>query len=160
MVVQENIVCKGVVRSSDGAQAHYVASDPRASYTLISPSVDLKSYNPAHIDWVCPSKADYNLLPPEHLSEHYKDTCVGTRGLPLSFLQIETVEEGAEWYKTTTRYPDEVCDILAQYEWGGLRHTTQKEFKNLKKKTSKKAASAQQSMKRVHHDQPILLHFD
>jgi hypothetical protein len=50
---------------------------------------------------------------------------------------VKTVEEGTEWYKATTKYPDEVCEILAKYEWGGLRYTTKKEFKNMKKKTTK-----------------------
>ena len=138
----------------DGCQAHYVASDPRASYTLIDPATSLQSYNPSCIDWVSPHHADYNLLPPEHLKEHYKDTSVGSRGLPLSFLQVKTVEEGTEWYKATTKYPDEVCEILAKYEWGGLRYTTKKEFKNMKKKTTKKTEK-QKSMQCVHHNEPV-----
>ena len=97
-------------------------------------------------------------LPPEHLKEHYCQTSIGSRGLPLSFLQVQTVEEGTEWYKATTKYPDEVCAILAKYEWGGLRYTTKKEFKNMKKKTAKK--DKQKSMRTIHHDKPILLHFD
>ena len=84
---------------------------------------------------------------------------MGSRGLPLSFLQVKTVEEGTEWYKATTKYPDEVCEILAKYEWGGLRYTTKKEFKNMKKKTTKKAEK-QKSMQCVHHNEPVLLHFD
>ena len=32
-----------------------------------------------------------------------------------------------------------VCEMLARYEWGDLRHTTAKEFKNAKKRTAKKA---------------------
>lgn len=35
----------GMVRSNDGLQAHYVASDPKASYTLINPKADLAQYN-------------------------------------------------------------------------------------------------------------------
>ena len=31
----EDITIKGVVRSNDGLQAHYLASDPKASYTLV-----------------------------------------------------------------------------------------------------------------------------
>ena len=36
---------KGVAMSHDGLQAHYVASDPRASYTLINSKVELQKYN-------------------------------------------------------------------------------------------------------------------
>ena len=35
---------RGVVRSNDGLQAHYVASDPKASYTLINPKTDLNNF--------------------------------------------------------------------------------------------------------------------
>ena len=38
-----DIEIRGVVRSNDGLQAHYVASDPKASYTLINPKTDLNN---------------------------------------------------------------------------------------------------------------------
>ena len=49
---------------------------------------------------------------------------VKNHGLPMSYLQIQTVEEGTEWYKANTKYPDEVCEMLAKYEWGDLKYTT------------------------------------
>ena len=63
-------------------------------------------------------------------------------GLPLSYLQISTVEDGTEWYKNNSKYPDEVCEMLARYEWGDLKYTTKKEFKNLAKKTTRKKRKA------------------
>ena len=150
---------QGVAMSNDGLQAHYVASDPRASYTLINSKVELQKYNPAFTEWVSPHKVDFNLMPPDGLQQHYEKSVVKTQGLPMSFLQVQSVEEGTEWYKMNTRYPDEVCVMLAQYEWGDLRYTTKKEFKNMKKKAGKKAEK-QKSMKRVHHNEPILLHFE
>eukprot|EP01046_Picozoa_sp_COSAG06_P068324 COSAG06_NODE_18120_length_903_cov_1.038557_2_plen_55_part_00 len=45
-----DIEIRGVVRSNDGMQAHYVASDPKASYTLINPKADLAKYNPARVE--------------------------------------------------------------------------------------------------------------
>jgi hypothetical protein len=47
-----------------------------------------------------------------------------------------------ENYKSTTGYPDEVCEIMARYQWGGLRHTTPKEFRDLKKRQRKRQASS------------------
>jgi hypothetical protein len=46
-------------------------------------------------------------------------------------------------YKANTKYPDEVCEMMAKYEWGDLRRTTKKEFKNLKKKTERKKGKSQ-----------------
>ena len=150
---------QGVAMSNDGLQAHYVASDPRASYTLINSKVELQKYNPAFTEWVSPHKVDFNLMPPDGLLQHYEKSVVKTQGLPMSFLQVQSVEEGTEWYKMNTRYPDEVCEMLAQYEWGDLRSTTKKEFKNLKKKTHRKKVK-QDHMTVRRPNEPILLHFD
>jgi hypothetical protein len=49
--------------------------------------------------------------------------------------------------------------MLAQYEWGDLRYTTKKEFKNLKKKTHRKKVK-QDHMTVRRPNEPILLHFD
>ena len=53
------------------------------------------------------------------------------------------MEAGTEWYKANSKYPDEVCEMMAKYEWGDLSRTTKKEFKNMKKKTAKKAKKGQ-----------------
>ena len=117
----EDITIKGVVRSNDGLQAHYLASDPKASYTLVNPSADLATYNPAVVEWVEPSRTDYNLMPPDNLKPRYAGSMVLNQGLPMSYLQIDSVEQGFEWYKSNTKYPDEVCEMLAKYEWRPLR---------------------------------------
>ena len=142
-----------VSKSVDGNQAVYHATDPKAGYTLVS--ADAEDYNPTSVEWVSGEKVDYNLVAPES----FEMKPGGHAGLPMSYLQIHTVEAGTEWYKANTKYPDEVCEILAKYEWGGLRYTTKKEFKNMKKKAGKKAEK-QKTMQRVHHNEPILLHFD
>ena len=135
----------GVAKSSDNQQVHYVASDPKASYTLLNPDVP-EDYSPACIDWVSADKVDYNLMPPTAQEGKYEASSVKNHGLPLSYLQIRTVEEGAEWYKAHTRYPDLVCDMLARYEFGDLRYTTKKEFKNLRKKAERKQAKRPQNL--------------
>ena len=130
-----------VSRSSDGNQAQYWSSDPKASYTLISP--DAEDYNPASVEWVSGEKVDYNLVAPESF-EHRPGFVKLHSGMPMSYLQITTVEGGTEWYKANTKYPDEVCEMMAKYEWGDLKRTTKKEFKNLKKKTEKKRSKTPQ----------------
>ena len=118
-----------VSKSSDGKQANYWSSDPKASYTLVDKNAE--DYNPASVEWVPGSSVDYNLVAPESF-EHKPG------GLPMSYLQIKTVEAGTEWYKANTKYPDEVCEMMAKYEWGDLKYTTKKEFKNQRKKTERK----------------------
>ena len=118
-----------VSKSSDGKQANYWSSDPKASYTLVDKNAE--DYNPASVEWVPGSRVDYNLVAPESF-EHKPG------GLPMSYLQIKTVEAGTEWYKANTKYPDEVCEMMAKYEWGDLKYTTKKEFKNQRKKTERK----------------------
>ena len=121
-----------VAKSNDGKQAQYWASDPKASYTLLAP--DLPDYNPASVQWVSGDKVDYNLVAPASFAQKPG----GHTGLPMSYLQITSVGAGTEWYKANTKYPDEVCEMMAKYEWGDLKRTTKKEFKNQRKKSVKK----------------------
>ena len=127
-----DIKVKGAVPSMNGHQVHYVADDPLASYTLTRPDAP-NDYNPAFEEWVHPSLVDYNLIP-----QNTHNELIQNQGLPTSFMQIQSVADGSEWYKNNSKYPDLVCDMLARYEWGDLRYTTKKEFKNLKKKTKRK----------------------
>mgnify|MGYP001229944111 CR=1 FL=1 len=136
----------GIAKSADNNQIHHVATDPKASFTIVRPNLP-EDYSPACVEWVDPRKVDYNLLPPTHLQEKYSSSVVKNEGLPLSYLQISTVEEGASWYKSHTRYPDEVCDMLAKYEWGDLRYTTKKEFRNQKKKRERKKPPSGSALK-------------
>ena len=105
-----------VTKSNDGKQANYWASDAKANYTLLAP--DAGDYNPASVEWVPGAKCDYNLVAPES----FERKPGGCAGLPMSYLQIKSVEAGTEWYKANTKYPDEVCGMMAKYEWGDLRY--------------------------------------
>ena len=133
----EPVQVLSVSKSSDGKQANYWSDDPKASYTLVDSKAE--DYNPASVEWVPGSRVDYNLVAPES----FETKPGGLKGLPMSYLQIETVEAGTEWYKANTKYPDEVCEMMAKYEWGDLRRTTKKEFRNLKKKTERKKGKSQ-----------------
>ena len=133
----EPVQVLSVSKSIDGKQANYWSDDPKASYTLVSPAAE--DYNPASVEWVPGSRVDYNLVAPES----FEKKPGGMSGLPMSYLQIQSVEAGTEWYKANTKYPDEVCEMMAKYEWGDLKRTTKKEFKNLKKKTGRKKSKPQ-----------------
>ena len=133
----EPVQVLAVTKSSDGNQANYWSTDPKASYTLLSPCAAAEDYNPASVEWVPGEKVDYNLVARESFEK--KPGFVKLHaGLPMSYLQIKTVEAGTEWYKANSKYPDEVCEMMAKYEWGDLSRTTKKEFKNLKTRTSKR----------------------
>ena len=126
------IKVRGVVNSSDNNLAYIVSDDARANYSILNPEAPA-DYNPSVVEWVDPQKVDYNMCRAE-----------GETALPQSFLQINSVEQGAEWYRANSPYPDLVCDMLARYEWGDLRYTTPKEFKNQKKKRERKVRKSVQ----------------
>ena len=110
-MIDETIIV-GVARSSDGKEVYYEASDPKASYVLTN-ETDRSAW-----EWVDSTKIDYNYLPKP--GSELQNTLIANHGLPLSFLQIQTVEEGAAWYKANSKYPDLVCEMMAKYEWGDL----------------------------------------
>ena len=126
---------QGVVNSRDNKQALILTDDDKSSYTIVNPEFS-DDYNPNDIDWVDPSLVDYGYGPGSEAQPV---------GHPLSFLQVSTVEEGAEWYGRNTRYPELVCEMLAKYQWGDLRHTTPKEFRNQKKKQKKRQRAKKQA---------------
>ena len=56
----------------------------------------------------------------------------------LSYLRVKTIEEGADWYrKEFPQLPDQICEIMARWNWGDLSQLTKKKVKNDKKKLEK-----------------------
>ena len=136
----EPVQVLSVSKSIDGNQVVYHATDPKAGYTLIS--AEAEDYNPASVEWVSGQIVDYNLIAPESYEQKPGSVKLHA-GLPMSYLQITTVESGTEWYKANSKYPDEVCEMMAKYEWGDLKYTTKKEFRNQKKKISRRSKKQQ-----------------
>ena len=151
-MIGDKVEVTGVVKSIDNKQAVYHTSDPKASYTLVNSEAYGDDYNPSSVEWVDVSLVDYNLMASESL-----DAPRIAGGLPMSYLQIKTVREGTEWYKQNTRYPNEVCEMMAKYDWGDLKYTTKKEFKNLRKRVRKKDKGRPHL---VAKHGPVLVHFD
>ena len=56
----------------------------------------------------------------------------------LSYLNVSTIEEGTEWYKKEfPQIPEELCAIMARWNWGDLSQLTKKKVKNDIKKIAK-----------------------
>ena len=97
-------------------------------------------------------KYDYE-VPAEVLNKNSK--VEHKEGLPLSFIQIQTEEEGMEWYaKHYPKLPDDLLPIIARYHWG--EPITKKSLKNEKKKMIKK----EQSKGLVRVNKNVSLSFD
>lgn len=84
-------------------------------------------------------------------------------GMPLSFLQIKTEEEGIEWYANHfPKLPDDLLPIIARYHFG--EPITKKCLKNEKKKIEKKAQKQGISLERRttidNNNNPFILNFD
>lgn len=72
------IEIQGAVKSFDNMMAHYIATDPKASFTVLSPEAP-ENYRPQDVDWVDPQKVDYDL----------PMTTSDAVALPMSYLQIK-----------------------------------------------------------------------
>jgi hypothetical protein len=104
------------------------------------------------------SKYDYEVSA-EKLNENSK--VKHTKGLPLSFLQIKTEEEGMEWYANHyPKLPTDLLPIIARYHWGepitkkGLKN----EKKKIKKKVEKKGLTIQ--TRETNNNNPFIVKFD
>tara|TARA_R100001163_G_C5067218_1_gene206192 strand:- start:4590 stop:5135 length:546 start_codon:yes stop_codon:yes gene_type:complete len=103
--------------------------DPKLNFDIInSKEEQIKEY-------ISTDPLDYE-IPPEVLNKNSK--VKHTQGLPISFLQIKTEEEGVEWYKQHyPQIPDDLLPVIARYHWG--EPMTKKGLKNERKKIIKKA---------------------
>jgi len=102
-------------------------------------------------------RVDYSIPPPEHLKAVYKDTYLENKGLPISFMSVNTVEEGEEWYRTHTRYPECFIPIMARYQWGDLKESGAiKRLKRERKQNGKKKIKKKLVRSHVKHEHTIL----
>ena len=57
----------------------------------------------------------------------------------LSYLRDNSIEEGADWYrKEFPQLPDQICEIMARWNWGDLKYSTKKSIKHDAQKHRKK----------------------
>jgi len=89
-------------------------------------------------DYTYHQKYDYQ-VPVETLNKNKEEGDKGyhKEGLPLSFINIKTEEEGIDWYmRHYPKLPHDLLPIIARYHWG--EPITKKGMKNEKKKITKK----------------------
>ena len=130
-----------------------MTDDPKASYMFTRKSA-LDEPLPELLDL---DRVDYSILPPEHLKEVYKDTYLEHKGLPLSFMSVNTVEEGIEWYRDNTAFPECMLGALSRYQWGDLRTAGSiKRMKRERKRNRKKDIKKKQVRSHIKHEHTIL----
>lgn len=77
----------GFGTSNDGNISVAVCSDPKLEYEFVlDPTIVTDD-----VEWLDKDRVDYNLVLPEH-----KGTYLEERGVPLSFLDVRTVDEGVQ----------------------------------------------------------------
>ena len=133
-----------------------MTDDPKASYifthkdALDDPVPDLLDLD----------RVDYSITPPEHLKSVYEGSDLEHKGLPISFMSVNTVEEGEEWYRTHTKYPDCFIPIMARYQWGDLKESGAiKRLKRERKRDKKMQHKKKQVRSHIKHE-TTMLYFD
>ena len=99
----------GFGTSDDGNISVGVCSDPKLEYEFVLDPTTVTN----DVEWLDTTRVDYNLVLPGH-----KGTYLEELGVPLSFLDIRTVDEGIQWYSEHTDMPDCMLPYLAEYHWG------------------------------------------
>jgi hypothetical protein len=99
----------GFGTSDDGNISVGVCSDPKLEYEFVLDPTTVTN----DVEWLDTARVDYNLVLPGH-----KGTYLEELGVPLSFLDIRTVDEGIQWYSEHTDMPDCMLPYLAEYHWG------------------------------------------
>ena len=82
----------------------------------------------------------------------------------LSFLTVNSVEEGIEWYRQfDPKIPEELLPIMARWNWGDLSSITKKQIKNENKKDKKKNNKKDSKGIKIKHstkENPIIINFN
>ena len=134
-----------------------VTDDDRASYMF-----SRKGHEDSKLpEYITLDKVDYNLTPPPELKEVYAGSVYEDKGIPLSFLNVSSVEEGEIWYREHTKFPDCMVAILSRYQWGDLRRPVNKKAaKNAKKQEKRKKAKEKKKDKYSISYEPCVVKFD
>ena len=91
-----------------------------------------------------------NAKTPQEIDEYCNNFENNMKQKKLSYMNVKNVDEGSEWYKKEfPKLPDELCDIMARWNWGELDTLTKKKLKNDKKKI--KAGKANKKTKQLYN---------
>jgi hypothetical protein len=76
-----------------------------------------------------------NVKTPQEIEDYCNNFQNKMKQKQLSYLQVKSIEEGSDWYKQEfPKLPDDLCEIMARWNWGDLNELTKKKLKNDKKK--------------------------
>ena len=150
--------------TKEGFNHVFQASSSNGNTYLINPTDDKMSYcfvKNKEEEMISTDPLDYN-IPAEVLNKKRTDGKEPHKeGLPLSYIQITTEEEGVEWYKKHyPKIPDDLLPIIARYNWG--EPITKKGIKNERKKILRKAQKKGLKVltKKDNNDNPYTIKFD
>ena len=88
-----------------------------------------------------------NVKTPQEIEEYCNNFENNMKQKKLSYMKVQNVEEGSEWYKQEfPKLPDDLCDIMARWNWGELDTLTKKKLKNDKKKIKAGKANKKQKV--------------
>ena len=88
-----------------------------------------------------------NVKTPQEIDDYCNNFENNMKQKKLSYMSVKNVDEGAEWYKNEfPKLPDELCDIMARWNWGELDTLTKKKLKNDKKKIKAGKANKKQKV--------------
>ena len=76
-------------------------------------------------EWVDRDKLDWSLKFDEDMD---------AKGIPISWLAVDSVQEGEQWYRQHTKMPECMIHYIARYHWGDGLKTSD----DLKKKSGRK----------------------
>ena len=81
--------------------------------------------------------------------------------LPLSFFNIDNVEDGTIWYMNRfPRLSPEIAEIMSRYNFGDLKYKTKKQIKNYAKKYKKKNNNVAPPFNLEKKKNPFIVYFD
>ena len=130
--------------------------DESLSYTIC---IDKKNKEPDGIDEEILQIDSYDYeISAEHLNnerEHCGKKPIHKEGLPISFCQIDNIEDGIGWYqKNYPMIPDELLPIISRYHWGDNmnKYTCKKERKKYNQKSKSKRYNKGTKIIRSKHD--------
>lgn len=91
-----------------------------------------------------------NIKTPKEIDEYCNNFENNMKQKKLSYMKVKDVEEGSVWYRQEfPKLPDDLCDIMARWNWGELDTLTKKKLKNDKKKI--KSGKANKKTKQLYN---------
>jgi hypothetical protein len=116
-------------------------TDPKANFIcgskgeLTDLGLDPNNIAPTRIEYVDLRRVDYMIDKDVDIDQ---DKDKEDKQKTLSYMNVNSVEEGIEWYKENyPKIPEDLFPIMARWNWGDIGEMTKKEIKNDVKRLKK-----------------------